>query len=101
MIRRPPYTTVTEPRFPYTTLFQPLGGKGVCCDTGGRAIKPSDGMRNMKKDMGGAGHAIALAELVMARALPVQLRLYVPAVENAIAANAYRPGEVEIGRAQV
>lgn len=71
-----------------------LVGKGVCFDTGGLDIKPSDGMRNMKKDMGGAAHAIALAELVMARALPVHLRLYVPAVENAIAANAYRPGEV-------
>lgn len=71
-----------------------LVGKGVCFDTGGLDIKPSDGMRHMKKDMGGAAHAIALAELIMARALPVHLRLYVPAVENAIAANAYRPGEV-------
>lgn len=71
-----------------------LVGKGVCFDTGGLDIKPSDGMRNMKKDMGGAAHAIALAELVMARALPVHMHLYVPAVENAIAGNAYRPGDV-------
>lgn len=69
-------------------------GKGVCFDTGGLDIKPADGMRNMKKDMGGAAHAIALAQLVMARQLPVRLQLLVPAVENAIAADAYRPGEV-------
>jgi leucyl aminopeptidase len=69
-------------------------GKGVCFDTGGLDIKPADGMRNMKKDMGGAAHAIALAELVLARRLPIRLRLLVPAVENAISANSYRPGEV-------
>jgi leucyl aminopeptidase len=69
-------------------------GKGVCFDTGGLDIKPADGMRHMKKDMGGAAHAIALAELVLARRLPIRLRLLVPAVENAISANAYRPGEV-------
>jgi len=51
-------------------------------------------MRNMKKDMGGAAHAIALAELVMARSLPLRLTLLVPAVENAIGPNAFRPGEV-------
>ena len=69
-------------------------GKGVCFDTGGLDIKPGDGMRNMKKDMGGAAHAIALAELVMARKLPLRITLLVPAVENAIAPNAYRPGDV-------
>ncbi len=69
-------------------------GKGVCFDTGGLDIKPADGMRNMKKDMGGAAHAIALAELVMARKLPLRITLLVPAVENAIGPNAYRPGEV-------
>ncbi len=69
-------------------------GKGVCFDTGGLDIKPADGMRNMKKDMGGAAHAIALAELIMARKLPVRLTLLVPAVENAIGPDAYRPGEV-------
>ncbi|MDF3983936.1 leucyl aminopeptidase family protein [Luteibacter sahnii] len=69
-------------------------GKGVCFDTGGLDIKPSDGMRWMKKDMGGAAHAIALAGLVMGAKLPVRLTLLVPAVENAIAGNAMRPGEV-------
>ena len=71
-----------------------LVGKGVCFDTGGLDIKPADGMRNMKKDMGGAAHAIALAELVMARELPLRITLLVPAVENAVGPNAYRPGEV-------
>lgn len=71
-----------------------LVGKGVCFDTGGLDIKPSDGMRNMKKDMGGAAHALALAGLVMARQLPVRLTLVVPAVENSIGPEAFRPGEV-------
>lgn len=69
-------------------------GKGVCFDTGGLDIKPADGMRNMKKDMGGAAHALALAGLVMARQLPVRLTLVVPAVENAVGPDAFRPGEV-------
>ncbi len=69
-------------------------GKGVCFDTGGLDIKAAAGMRNMKKDMGGAAHALALAELIMARKLPVRLLLLIPAVENAIGPNAYRPGEV-------
>ena len=71
-----------------------LVGKGVCFDSGGLDIKPASGMRLMKKDMGGAAHAIGLADLVMSAALPVRLRLLVPAVENAIAGNAYRPGDV-------
>ncbi|WP_267393214.1 MULTISPECIES: leucyl aminopeptidase family protein [unclassified Sphingomonas] len=71
-----------------------LVGKGVCFDTGGLDIKPSSGMRLMKKDMGGAAHALALAELVMAARLPVRLHLLIPAVENAIAGNAFRPGDV-------
>ncbi len=71
-----------------------LVGKGVCFDTGGLDIKTADGMRNMKKDMGGAAHAIALAELVMARKLKLRITLLVPAVENAIGPNAFRPGEV-------
>ncbi len=71
-----------------------LIGKGVCFDSGGLDIKPTDGMRWMKKDMGGAAHAIALAALVLHAKLPVRLTLLVPAVENAIAGNAYRPGEV-------
>ncbi|MFC4726804.1 leucyl aminopeptidase family protein [Coralloluteibacterium thermophilus] len=71
-----------------------LVGKGVCFDTGGLDLKPADGMRNMKKDMGGAAHAIALAQLVMARRLPVRLTLLVAAVENAVGPDAFRPGEV-------
>ncbi|MGH8030778.1 MAG: leucyl aminopeptidase family protein [Luteimonas sp.] len=75
---------------PHLTLV----GKGVCFDTGGLDIKTADGMRHMKKDMGGAAHAIALAELIIARKLPVRLTLLVPAVENAIGPDAFRPGEV-------
>ena len=71
-----------------------LVGKGVCFDTGGLNLKLADGMRNMKKDMGGAAHAIALAELLMARKLPLRITLLVPAVENAIGPEAFRPGEV-------
>jgi len=74
-------------------------GKGVCFDTGGLDLKSSDGMRWMKKDMGGAAHAIALAGLVMQASLPVRLTLLVPAVENAVAGNAMRPGEVITTRA--
>ena len=69
-------------------------GKGVCFDTGGLDIKTAIGMRNMKKDMGGAAHALALAELVMARKLPLRITLLLAAVENAIGPNAFRPGEV-------
>ena len=69
-------------------------GKGVCFDTGGLDLKPADGMRNMKKDMGGAAHALALAELVMARRLPLRITLLIPAVENAVGPDAFRPGEV-------
>ncbi len=76
-----------------------LVGKGVCFDTGGLDIKAADGMRWMKKDMGGAAHAIGLASLVLDAKLPVRLTVLVPAVENAIAGNAYRPGEVVTTRA--
>ncbi len=69
-------------------------GKGVCFDSGGLDIKTSAGMRIMKKDMGGAAHAIALADLIMTMRLPVHLHLLVPAVENAIAGDAMRPGDV-------
>ena len=69
-------------------------GKGVCFDTGGLDIKGAEGMRLMKKDMGGAAHAIALARLIMQRNLPIRLQMLVPAVENAISGNAYRPGDV-------
>ena len=76
-----------------------LVGKGVCYDTGGLNIKTGDGMRWMKKDMGGAAHAIGLASLVLEAKLPLRLTLLIPAVENAIAANAYRPGDVITTRA--
>ena len=69
-------------------------GKGVCFDTGGLDIKSAEGMRLMKKDMGGAAHALALARLVMQRELPYNLQVLIPTVENAISGNAYRPGDV-------
>ncbi|MEM6484841.1 MAG: leucyl aminopeptidase family protein [Pseudomonadota bacterium] len=71
-----------------------LVGKGVTFDNGGLDIKPAAGMRLMKKDMGGAATAIGLAYLVMAQELPVRLRLLIPAAENAISGNAFRPGDV-------
>ncbi len=69
-------------------------GKGVCFDSGGLDIKSAGGMRLMKKDMGGAAHAIALAQLIIGARLPVRLHLLVPAVENAVSGAAYRPGDV-------
>ncbi|WP_277968528.1 leucyl aminopeptidase family protein [Sphingomonas echinoides] len=69
-------------------------GKGVCFDSGGLDIKPSSGMRLMKKDMGGAAHALSLALLIMGARLPVRLHLLIPAVENSISGNAFRPGDV-------
>ena len=74
-------------------------GKGVCFDSGGLDIKPSSAMLLMKKDMGGAAHALALAGLVMQAGLKVRLPLLVPAVENAVAGNAFRPGDVLKSRA--
>lgn len=75
-----------------------LVGKGVTFDSGGLNIKGGDGMRIMKKDMGGSAHVIALSELVMGSRLKVHLKLYVPAVENAIAGNAFRPGDILASR---
>jgi leucyl aminopeptidase len=71
-----------------------LVGKGVCFDTGGLDLKPAAGMLKMKKDMGGAATVLGLAAMIMAAKLPVQLRVLIPAVENAVAGNAYRPGDV-------
>ncbi|MDE2407985.1 MAG: leucyl aminopeptidase family protein, partial [Xanthomonadaceae bacterium] len=71
-----------------------LCGKGVCFDTGGLDLKAAAGMRNMKKDMGGAAHALALAELVMARKLRLRITLLIAAVENAVGPNAFRPGDI-------
>ncbi len=79
-----------DPKHPRIAIV----GKGVCFDSGGLDIKPASGMRLMKKDMGGAAHALALARLVMAERLPVRLHLLVPAVENAISGAAYRPGDI-------
>ena len=79
-----------DPAQPKVTLV----GKGVCFDSGGLNLKPASNMRLMKKDMGGAAHVLGLAKLVMSRAAPVRLRVLVPAVENAVSANAYRPGDV-------
>jgi leucyl aminopeptidase len=76
-------------------------GKGVCFDSGGLDIKPSSGMLLMKKDMGGAAHALALAGLIMGGGLKVRLHLLVPAVENAVAGNAFRPGDVLRSRAGI
>ncbi|MBU1377710.1 MAG: leucyl aminopeptidase family protein [Alphaproteobacteria bacterium] len=73
-------------------------GKGVVFDTGGLDIKPSAGMRLMKKDMGGAAHALALGRMVMAAKLPVRLSVLVPVVENAISGDAMRPGDVLASR---
>jgi leucyl aminopeptidase len=69
-------------------------GKGVCFDTGGLDLKPASGMRIMKKDMGGAAHALALARLVIVEKLPVRLHLLIPAVENSVSGAAFRPGDV-------
>lgn len=79
-----------EAHHPKLTLI----GKGVTFDSGGLDIKPSSAMLLMKKDMGGAAHALALARLVMEAKLPVRLRLLIPAVENAISGSAFRPGDV-------
>jgi leucyl aminopeptidase len=79
-----------NPRHKKLTLI----GKGVCFDTGGLDIKTADGMLLMKKDMGGAAHALALAHMIIARHLPVRLRVLIPAVENSISDEAFRPGDV-------
>ena len=75
-----------------------LVGKGVCFDTGGLNIKPSSGMNLMKKDMGGAATVLGLAHMIMSLGLPVQLRVIVPAVENAISGNAMRPKDILTSR---
>jgi leucyl aminopeptidase len=69
-------------------------GKGVCFDSGGLDLKTASGMRLMKKDMGGAAHALALTQLVIGAKLPVRLHLLIPAVENAVSGHAFRPGDI-------
>ncbi|NOW47204.1 leucyl aminopeptidase [Novosphingobium sp. SG751A] len=76
-------------------------GKGVCFDSGGLDIKPSSAMLIMKKDMGGAAHALALARLVMESGLKVRLHLLIPAVENAVSGGSFRPGDVLRSRAGI
>ena len=71
-----------------------LVGKGVCFDSGGLNLKSASGMRLMKKDMGGSANVLGLAKMIMDAALPVRLRVLIPAVENAVAGNAIRPGDV-------
>jgi len=78
-----------------------LVGKGVCFDSGGLDIKPASGMREMKKDMGGAAHALGLARLIMAHKLPIALQVLIPAVDNVIAGNAYMPGDILSTRAGI
>lgn len=71
-----------------------LIGKGVCFDSGGLDLKPAGGMLLMKKDMGGGAHVLALAQMIMAARLPVRLRVLVPAVENSVSGNAFRPLDI-------
>jgi len=79
-----------DPAHPKVTLV----GKGVCFDTGGLDLKPSSGMLLMKKDMGGAANVLALAQMVMDAGLKLRLRVLIPAVENAVASNAFRPMDI-------
>jgi leucyl aminopeptidase len=76
-----------------------LVGKGICFDTGGLDIKPASAMLIMKKDMGGAAAALALAHMIMSSGLDVRLRVLIPAAENSVAGNAFRPGDVLMSRA--
>ena len=93
-----------EPRFIDMRLGRPqdpllvLIGKGVCFDSGGLDIKSADNMFLMKKDMGGAAHVLGLAQIILLQKLPIQLRILIPAVENVISANAFKPGDVYTAR---
>lgn len=71
-----------------------LAGKGICFDSGGLDLKSASGMALMKKDMGGAAHALGLAHMIMSANLPVRLRVLIPAAENVVSGNAYKPGDV-------
>ena len=75
-----------------------LVGKGVCFDTGGLNLKPGSSMALMKKDMGGAANVLGLAHMIMATDLPVRLRVLIPAVENNVSGNAFRPGDILTSR---
>jgi leucyl aminopeptidase len=86
-----------DPKHPRLAIV----GKGVCFDSGGLDIKPGSGMLLMKKDMGGAAHALSLARLIMGAGLPVRLHLLIPAVENAVSGNSFRPGDILRSRAGI
>ena len=86
-----------NPRHPKVTLV----GKGVCFDSGGLDLKPASGMKLMKKDMGGAANALGLARMIMSAKLPVRLRVLVPAVENSVSGDAFRPLDVLDSRAGI
>ncbi len=90
--RRPRLIDITwgDPGHPRVTVV----GKGVCFDTGGLDLKPARAMLIMKKDMGGAAHALGLANMVMARKLPVRLRILIPAVENSVSGESFRPQDI-------
>lgn len=79
-----------NPQHPKVTIV----GKGVCFDTGGLDLKPSSAMLIMKKDMGGAAHALALGRMIMMAGLPVRLRVLVPAVENVVSGDSFKPQDV-------
>ena len=91
-VRAPRLIDITwgKPGAPKVTLV----GKGVCFDTGGLDLKPSSGMLMMKKDMGGAATVLGLAHMIMDAKLNMRLRVLIPAVENSVSGNAYRPGDV-------
>jgi leucyl aminopeptidase len=86
-----------KPSDPKVTLV----GKGVCFDSGGLDLKPPAGMKLMKKDMGGAANVLGLARMIMMANLPVRLRVLVPAVENSVSSNAFRPLDVLTSRAGI
>ena len=75
-----------------------LVGKGVCFDTGGLNLKPGTSMGQMKKDMGGGANVLGLAHMIMALGLPVRLRVLIPAVENSVSGNSFRPGDILTSR---
>jgi len=94
---RPPHLVDIQwgkPSHPKITIV----GKGIVYDTGGLNLKPGQFMRDMKKDMGGAAHALGLAHYIMAQKLPVQLRVLLPIAENSVSGNSYRPGDVYTSR---
>lgn len=86
-----------KPEAPLLTLV----GKGICFDSGGMNLKSADGMRLMKKDMGGAAHVLGLARLVMSQQLPVRLRVLLAIADNMVTGNSYRPGDIITTRAGI